>query len=258
MRKTLFEAAHAAAGILKTHYGRVSSLAVEKKGRNDFVTFVDRAAEKAILEIVRRRHPDHAILTEERGELPGGSGWRWIIDPLDGTTNFLRRHPHFAVSIAIERQGRLEAGLVLDVMGGRAFFAQRGRGAFCGRRRMAVSTVSRMGDSLALFGTPFRDRRLVAPFIRVFAGIQAACGDHRREGSAALDLAAVADGCAEAFYETGLKPWDMAAGSLLVKEAGGWVGDFFGDNDDLARRTLLATNGRLRKAFRLFFKGTRF
>jgi myo-inositol-1(or 4)-monophosphatase len=258
VKRALFEAAAAAERILRARYGRVPVSSVIRKGRNDFVSLADRASERAILSVIRRRHPGHAVLTEERGELPAASDFRWIVDPLDGTTNYLRGHPRFAISLAVERKGILVAALVRDVMAGETFFAEKGRGAFVNGRRIRVSRVRDLKEALVLFGSPFRDERTVGAFSRVFAKVQAACADHRREGCASLDLAAVASGRAEAFYEIGLKPWDMAGGSLLVAEAGGWVGDFYGENENLVRRTLLAVTPCLKKSFLSFFRGTRF
>ncbi len=259
MEKTAIKAAFAAAKVLKKHYGRIKSSDIESKGRNDYVSFVDRAAEDAIIATVRERFPDHAFLTEESGAKSGAGDVRWIIDPLDGTTNYLRMHNRFAVSVGVEKNGNMECGVVYDVLHDELFAARRGKGARLNGRRVSVSGEKCLGNALVLFGTPFRSSPArVRAFSRLFAKVQINTSDHRREGVAALDLAWVACGRAEAFYEIGLKPWDMAAGSLLVKEAGGWIGDFHGDNDDLFRKTFLSTNFRLKGSFLGLFKGSGF
>ncbi|MFH0920303.1 MAG: inositol monophosphatase family protein, partial [Fibrobacterota bacterium] len=258
MDKTACRAAQAAAAILREHYGHVQTQDIESKGRNDFVSFVDKLAEEAIIRTIRTDYPDHTFLAEEGGGNTGPGDVRWVIDPLDGTTNYLRSHPHFSVSIAAERKGQTVYGLVLDVMTNELFTATKGGGAFCNGQRIFVSSTDILSDALVLFGTPFRDTAVLRPFALQFAEIQSRVSDHRREGSAALDFAYVAAGRAEAFWEIGLKPWDLAAGALLVKEAGGWAGDFYKDNDDIFRKTSLAVNDALTHGFRALFKGTCF
>lgn len=258
MEKAARAAAEAAAKILRRYYGRVASSDIDRKGRNDFASFVDRKAESAIVSAIRKRFPDHAFLGEEGGVASGIGDVRWIIDPLDGTTNYLRQHNRFAVSIAAESKGRLLYGLVLDVLHREWFTAKRGGGAFLNGRRVFVSEGCPLREALILFGTPFRQPApAVRRFARLFAVVQNATGDHRREGVAALDLASVACGRAEAFYELGLKPWDVAAGTLLVQEAGGWIGDFRGDNVDLFRSTFLASNCELKKGLLKIFRSAR-
>jgi myo-inositol-1(or 4)-monophosphatase len=241
------KAADAASRILMANYGRVGAADVERKARNDFVSFVDREAERAIIDVVRESFPEHAFLTEEDQAGTATSGdIRWIIDPLDGTTNYLRMHHRFSVSIGVEKSGALIYGLVLDVMHNELFTAALGKGAYLNGKKVQVSSVDNLSDSLVLFGTPFRQPpSVVNAFGALYSDVQNAVSDHRREGSAALDLASVACGRAEAFYELGLKPWDVAAGQIIVKEAGGWMGDFFGVNNDLFRSTFLATTPEL-------------
>jgi myo-inositol-1(or 4)-monophosphatase len=258
MVNTARRAAEAAARILKQHFGRVPQNKIEIKGRNDFVSYVDKLAETAIIDAIRADYPDHAFLAEEGGGPTGPGDVRWIIDPLDGTTNFLRGHNRFSVSIAAEKKGELVCGLVMDVMADETFTAIKGGGAFCNNQRIFTSTVSDLSDALVMFGTPFRDPAVLRKFADAFIALQSRVSDHRREGSAALDFAYVASGRAEAFWELGLKPWDMAAGTILVREAGGWAGDFYGDNDDVFRKTSLAVNGELKNAFLELFKEIRF
>jgi myo-inositol-1(or 4)-monophosphatase len=253
MKKTALKAVSRAARILKRHFGRIPAKAVNKKGTNDFVSFVDLASEKAVIAAIREDFPDHAVLSEEKGGAAAAGEYRWLVDPLDGTTNYLRSHPRFSVSLAVEKKGVLVFGLTLDVMRDELFWAERGRGAFCGRTRMRVSRENVLKEALVLFGSPFRDPERIRRFSMLFAKVQHAVSDHRREGSAALDFAYVACGRAEAFYEEGLKPWDMAAGHLMVQEAGGWAGDFKGDNDSIYRKSVLATNQRLKKRFLALF-----
>ncbi|OGJ84863.1 MAG: hypothetical protein A2268_12045 [Candidatus Raymondbacteria bacterium RifOxyA12_full_50_37] len=247
--RTAIAAAAKAAAIIRGHFGKVDESDIETKGINDFVSFVDREAEAAIVSVIREAFPGHALQTEETEGIQGTGDVRWIIDPLDGTTNFLRGHPRFAVSIGVYQGAKPLFGIVHDVMQIELFTAQAGGGAYVNGRRMFTSTVADARDALVLFGSPFRKTDDIGPFTELFGSIQKTAGDQRREGAAALDLAYVAAGRAEAFYELGLKPWDIAAGSVLVQEAGGWIGDFYGENADLYRDTVLATNQDLKECF---------
>ncbi|MBL8027633.1 MAG: inositol monophosphatase [Fibrobacteres bacterium] len=245
------KAAAAASAVLMEHYGKVQISKVETKAKNDFVSFVDREAEKAIINTVRETFKNHAFLTEEDQAAEATKGeYRWVIDPLDGTTNYLRMHHRFSVSIGVEKKGVLIYGLVLDVMHDDLFTASLGHGAYLNDKRIQVSEASTLTEALVLFGTPFRqERTVVEAYAALYGNVQNAVSDHRREGSAALDLASVACGRAEAFYELGLKPWDVAAGQIILKEAGGWAGDFYGPNEDIFRDTFLATTPKLKDGF---------
>ncbi len=249
--KVAEQAALAARVVLLKHYGKVDQTQIEIKAKNDFVSFVDKEAEKAIVNTILSQFTDHTFLTEEgMAEQNGCGDVRWIIDPLDGTTNYLRMHHRFSVSIAAEIKGVLSAALVMDVMHNELFTALNGKGAFLDGKKIIVSETADLRNALVLFGTPFRQNSdIVNAFASLYGRVQNAVSDHRREGSAALDLVSVACGRAEAFYELQLKPWDVAAGQLIVKEAGGFCGDFFGANDNLYRETFLATNYKLQERF---------
>ena len=217
-------AARRAGEVIVRSMNNLESLTVTAKGRNDFVSEVDRAAEAQIVEIIHRHYPDHAILAEEGGA-QGEHEVRWIIDPLDGTTNFLHGFPVFAVSIACEQRGRLEHAVVYDPMRQELFTASRGGGAHLDNRRIRVSKQRTLEGALIGTGFPFRanDRYLDAYFAMLKAATQVTAGI-RRPGAAALDLAYVAAGRIDGFWEFGLAPWDTAAGTLLVQEAGGHIG----------------------------------
>ena len=221
-------AARRAGEVIVRSMNNLESLTVTAKARNDFVSEVDRAAEAQIVEVIRRHYPHHAILAEESGA-HGDHEVRWIIDPLDGTTNFLHGFPVFAVSIACEQSGRLEHAVVYDPMRQELFTASRGGGAHLDNRRIRVSKQRSLEGALIGTGFPFRgsDRYLDAYFAMLKAAIQNTAGI-RRPGAAALDLAYVAAGRTDGFWEIGLSPWDTAAGTLLVQEAGGHIGTLTG------------------------------
>ncbi len=222
-------AARRAGELIVRNLNNLESLTVTAKGRNDFVSEVDRAAEAQIVEVIHRHYPDHAILAEEGGA-QGEHEFRWIIDPLDGTTNFLHGFPVFAVSIACEHKGRLEHAVVYDPMRQELFTASRGGGAHLDNRRIRVSKQRTLEGALIGTGFPFRanDRYLDAYFAMLKAATQSTAGI-RRPGAAALDLAYVAAGRIDGFWELGLAPWDTAAGTLLVQEAGGRIGTLSGE-----------------------------
>ena len=235
-------AAAAGAGVLRAMWGQ--ELAVESKQRFDFVTDADRKSQEAVLGAIRARHPDHAILAEEDAvpyPPPGAvRGVLWVVDPLDGTTNFIHGFPHVAVSVAALVDGRPAAGVVVDVTRGEEFCALAGGGAWLGERRLKVSGQGDPAASLLLTGFPFRDKGRLAPYLELFSELFLRVAGVRRAGAAALDLAYVAAGRAEGFWEMGLKPWDLAAGVLLVREAGGLVSDFDGGDESLWRGDVVA------------------
>ncbi len=205
------------------------ALNVRAKRVNDFVTQVDQAAEEAIIEIVRKAHPDHGFLAEESGKTPGEAEYVWIIDPLDGTTNFIHGFPQYCVSIAVEHRGALAHGVVYDPVKNELFTASRGRGAFLNDRRIRVSKCTRLKESLVGTGFPFKELSRLDLYTGQLRNLIQGSAGVRRAGAAALDLAYVACGRLDAFWEMGLSPWDMAAGALLIQEAGGLVGDFSGE-----------------------------
>jgi len=223
-------AARRAGDIIVRAIPRLDGIEVHTKGRNDYVSEVDRAAEADIIETIRRLHPDHAFLGEESGEI-GKGDVVWIIDPLDGTTNFLHGFPTFAVSIACQIRGRLEHAVVFDPMRQEMFTASRGDGAQCEGRKIRVSKQTTLEGSLIATGFPFRaDSPWLDEYLAMLKTVMTQSAGLRRPGAAALDLAYVAAGRVDGFWEMGLKPWDTAAGTLLITEAGGRVGTLTGDD----------------------------
>ena len=205
-------------------------LEVRSKRMNDFVTKVDHAAEEAIIEIVRKAYPDHAVLAEESGESAGRAEYQWIIDPLDGTTNFIHGFPQYCVSIAIRHRDALAHGVIYDPTKNELFTASKGRGAFLNDRRIRVSKCLRLADALVGTGFPFKEMERIEVYSRQLKAIMQGTAGIRRAGAAALDLAYVACGRLDAFWELGLSKWDMAAGALMILEAGGLVGDLKGED----------------------------
>lgn len=222
-------AARRAGSIINRAALGAEALVVKTKGANDFVTQVDRAAEEAVIDIVRKAYPDHGFLAEESGTTSSGSEYRWIIDPLDGTTNFIHGFPQYAVSIGIEHRGTLAHAVVYDPVKNELFTASKGSGAFLNDRRVRVSRCLRLQGALVGTGFPFKEVTRLDLYLRQLKRVMASSAGVRRAGAAALDLAYVACGRLDAFWEMGLSPWDMAAGSLLIQEAGGLVGDLGGE-----------------------------
>ena len=245
MLNTAIRAARRAGNILLRNADRLDRLAVETKGHNDFVTEVDRLAEREIIEILHRAYPNHAILAEESGEQHAGSEYCWIIDPLDGTTNFLHGYPHYAVSIALQHKGRLEQAVIFDPHRNELFTATRGQGAYLNDRRIRVSQTHDFRRALLGTGFPFRSQTYIDLWIAVFKRVAGETSGVRRAGSAALDLAHVACGRFDGFWEFGLKPWDMAAGCLLIEEAGGMLGDPAGGQQHLTTGLIVAGNPKI-------------
>jgi myo-inositol-1(or 4)-monophosphatase len=221
-------AARRAGEVIIRSLNRLESLTVTAKGRNDFVTEVDHAAEAEIIAVIRRHHPQHAFLAEESGS-SGEHETVWIIDPLDGTTNFLHGFPVFAVSIACQMKGRLEHAVIYDPMRGELFTASRGAGAHLENHRMRVSKARGIDGSLIATGFPYRaNSRYLDSYMSMLRAVTEQAAGVRRPGSAALDLAYVAAGRVDGFWEIGLAPWDTAAGTLLIQEAGGRIGTLTG------------------------------
>lgn len=226
---------------------RVDQIQVESKSRNDFVSEVDHAAEAAIIQELRNRFPSHAILAEESGE-QGSGDFQWIIDPLDGTTNYLHGFPQFSISIALKHKGQLECGVVYDPLREELFTAARGQGAQLNDRRLRVATRPSLEGALIGTGFPFRDHRHLDVYLEMFKAMTMTTAGLRRPGSAALDLAYVAAGRTDGFWEIGLSPWDCAAGALLITEAGGTITDFGGGNRFLDTGNMIAGNLRIHRA----------
>lgn len=221
-------AARRAGEVIVRHLDRVDTLTVTAKGRNDFVSEVDRAAEAEIIAIIHKNYPNHAILAEESGQR-GSDETVWIIDPLDGTTNFLHGFPVFAVSIACQVRGRLEHGVIYDPMRQELFTASRGGGSRLDERRIRVSRQRGLEGALVATGFPYRaNTRYMEPYLAMLRIAMESTAGIRRPGAASLDMAYVAAGRVDAFWEIGLAPWDTAAGTLLIQEAGGYVGTLKG------------------------------
>jgi myo-inositol-1(or 4)-monophosphatase len=233
-------AARNAGDIIVRHLNRLEQLTVTSKERNDFVSEADRHAENEIIAVIRKAYPNHGVLAEESGRHEGKDEFRWIIDPLDGTTNFLHGFPQFSVSVAVEHKGRLEQAVVYDPMRQELFTASRGSGAFLDNRRIRVSKQTTLDGALLGTGFPFKDQRHLDAYLAMFKALLVDSAGIRRPGSAALDLAYVAAGRLDGFWEIGLKPWDMAAGVLLVREAGGLVGDFGGGHSFMDSGNIVA------------------
>jgi myo-inositol-1(or 4)-monophosphatase len=236
-------AARAAGNFIMRNLDRVDQLQVERKGRNDFVTQVDRSAEAEIIKIIHKAYPHHAILGEESGA-SGDNEVIWIIDPLDGTTNFLHGLPHFAVSIGVQVRGKLEHGVIYAPCTQDLYTATRGSGAVLNNRRIRVSAAKELESALIGTGVPINPDLLDSylPTLRAIAGNSAGI---RRAGSAALDLAYVAAGRLDGFWEMGLKPWDIAAGLVLVQEAGGMVSELHGAGEPLQTGNVVAAAPKL-------------
>ncbi len=229
----------------------LETLAVARKQRNDFVTEVDHASEKAIIETLLTAYPDHAILAEESGHLvkgvAAGPGHRiehaehvWIIDPLDGTTNFIHGLPQYGISIALMQRGVVTQAVVYDPNRDELYTATRGAGAFLNDRRIRVSRRQKLDEALIGTGFPYRKLDSLEEYLAIFRSLTERAGGIRRPGAAALDLAYVACGRFDGFFEMGLSPWDVAAGSLLITEAGGLIGDFHGEPDYLFSERVVA------------------
>ncbi len=241
------KAARRAGSIINQASQNLDLLNVSKKSHSDYVSEVDGAAEDAVIKVLLAAYPDHAILAEESGHRGDekNSEYQWIIDPLDGTTNFLHGFPKYSVSIAVKHKGVLSHAVVYDPTNNELFTASRGGGAFLNDRRIRVSKRARLEDCLIGTGIPFRDLTHLDAYIAMLKDIIPRTAGIRRPGSAALDLAYVANGRYDGFWEIGLAPWDMAAGCLLITEAGGLVGDLEGNETQLESGQIIAGNPKI-------------
>lgn len=248
MLNIAIKAARAAGAIINRGALDVESIRISAKQVNDFVTEVDQAAEQAIIETLLTAFPDHGIHAEESGMRPGSGRDRdfvWVIDPLDGTTNFIHGFPVYCVSIALTVKGRVEHAVVYDPTRNDLFIASRGRGAYLNERRIRVAKRTQLSESLVSTGFPFRPGDAMRPYLRLLGDVMSRCSGVRRPGAAALDLAYVAAGFTDAFFEKGLSPWDVAAGSLLVTEAGGLIGNYTGDANFMDQGECMAASPRI-------------
>lgn len=222
------KAARLAGGTVLDHLGKISKRDIDLKQASDFVTTVDRESEEIIIGAIKEHFPHHLILAEESIKESAGEAYRWIIDPLDGTTNYIHGYPVFSVSIALEYRGEIIAGVIFDPLREELFSTEKGGGAFLNGHPIRVSEIGVLKDSLITTGFPFRRKEMIDPYLRLFRNLFLKVSDLRRAGSAALDLAYLACGRCDGFFEIGLSPWDVASGSLLIKEAGGVITDFGG------------------------------
>jgi myo-inositol-1(or 4)-monophosphatase len=247
MLNTAIKAARTAGGIINQASRDLDLIKVNTKGPNDFVTEVDQMAERAIIDTLLGAYPGHGILAEESGRSHGAkdSEYIWIIDPLDGTTNFIHGLPMYCVSIALEYRGQIQQAVVYDPNRNDLFYASKGRGAFLNDKRLRVSKRIRMADALIGTGFPFRRGDSFKRYMQMLELVMQSCAGVRRPGSAALDLCYLAAGYYDGFFETGLSPWDVAAGALIVTEAGGLVGNFTGEADFLHQREVVAGNPKI-------------
>ncbi len=247
MLNTAIKAARSAGAIINRASLDLDLLKVNTKSPNDFVTEVDHAAEAIIIETLLGAYPGHGILAEESGRAHGAkdSEYVWIIDPLDGTTNFIHGFPVYAVSIALAHRGQVQQAVVYDPTRNDLFYASKGRGAFLNDKRLRVSKRIRLAECLIGTGFPFRRGDNFKRYLQMFEVVMQSCAGLRRPGSAALDLCYMAAGYTDGFFETGLSPWDIAAGALLVTEAGGLIGNFTGESDYLYQREVVAGNPKV-------------
>lgn len=238
------KAARRAGSVISRAARDIESLTVTTKRPADFVTEIDKAAEEVIIDVIKKAYPEHAILAEESG-VTGKSDYVWIIDPIDGTTNFIHGLPHYAVSIALQHKGQVTQAVIFDPAKNELFTATRGRGAFLNEQRIRVTKRTNMRETLIGTGFPFRESDDLESYLRVFRNVSTKTAGLRRGGAAALDMAYVAAGRLDAYWEKGIKAWDIAAGSLLVLEAGGLVADMEGESDYLQKGHVICGNPKI-------------
>lgn len=257
---TAIDAARHAGQVIMANAGRLTDQDIDLKQASDFVTTVDRASEDVIIGTIRNRYPDHLFLAEESYSDTRGGAYRWIIDPLDGTTNFIHGFPVFSVSIALQEGGEVVTGVIYNPVNGELFHAEKGRGAFLNDRPIRVSSGTSMEKSLVTTGFPFRRKQFIDDYLRLFRRLFLRVSDLRRAGSAALDLAYVACGRCDGFFELGLSAWDIAAGSILITEAGGVISDFGGGKEYLLTGNTVAgappVQAEILREVRKIFRGT--
>ncbi len=237
------EAIYSGARVLRNHFGRIAQ--INQKGAFDLVTEADTESEKQIMEIILKAFPDHAILAEESGVNKGSAEYQWLIDPLDGTTNYVHQLPFFTIAIALAVHDKIELGLVLNPMDGELYSAIAGNGAALNGKPINVSSTASVSDSLLVTGFPYNFNEIVEPAMKRFGVCQQASQGVRRLGSAALDMCYLACGRFDGFWEQNLKPWDKAAGAIIAAEAGAVITDFSNQPFSLDQKEILVTNGRI-------------
>ncbi len=240
------KAAKLAGKVLMASYGKLQNSQINTKSKNDFVTEIDKRSEKLIIATIKEHFPGHAIQGEETG-LSAGKGTLWIIDPLDGTSNYIHQIPIFSVSIGVMENNRMTAGVIYDPVHQEIFWAKRGQGAYLNKKKIRTTQIRSLPDALMTTGIPFRARDRFDEYMESFRQISLGTVGMRRGGSAALDLAYVACGRFDGFWELDLSPWDIAAGSLILEEAGGTITDMWGREDYFKNGDILATNGLIHK-----------
>ena len=245
MLNIAINAARAAGNLIVRYFDRVDRLTITKKGFNEFVTEVDKQAEQIIVDTLLRSYPHHGILGEEGGRRKGENDFLWIIDPLNGTTNYIHGFPQFSVSIALSYRDRLEQAVIYDPLRGELFTASRGEGAKLDNRRIRVSRCNSLGDALLGTGFSYRNPEHIDTHMSILKALTTASAGIRRPGAPALDLASVAAGRFDGFWEFGLAAWDMAAGTLLIQEAGGIVSGPDGRDDHLKNGNIIAGNPKI-------------
>ncbi len=254
----MVRAAFKAAPRLVRDFGEVEQLQVSKKGPADFVSTADLRAERKIVGELRQARPGYGFLLEEKGEIPGEDpDYRWVVDPLDGTTNFLHGIPHFAISIALQKGEEVIAGVIYDPVKDELFWAERGQGAWMNDHRLRVSSRSDFAESVLLTGIPHLNRGDHDEFLAISEEFMSRAAGIRRFGAASLDLAYVAAGRGEGYWELGLHPWDIAAGDIIVREAGGFISDYEGRNRAILKGEVLAANDGLHQEMVKVIMGVR-
>jgi len=247
MLNIAIRAARNAGDLIQRSSDNIGQLTIHRKSKNDFVSEVDRLAEREIIQLIQQSYPDHGILAEESGEI-AGNDYTWIIDPLDGTTNFLHGYPQYAVSIALRHKGKTEVGVVYDPLRDELFTAEKGGGAMLNNRKIRVTQQTDLSTALIGTGFPFKYPQHLDAYTDMFKALTPITAGIRRAGSAALDLAYLATGRLDGFWEIGLKPWDMAAGILLVQEAGGVATDFSFNDKYIQSGHIITGNPKMHQA----------
>ena len=242
----LVKASRKAAKVLIRDYGEVEKLQVSLKGPGDFVTMTDKKVEKILIEELQKARPDYSILSEETGYIKKGEEFKWIIDPRDGTANFLHGIPHFAISIGLEKNDEIICGIIYDPIKDEMFFAEKGNGSYLNNQRIRVSSRSKLNNCMVVTGGPRRDsserEKVIGEYKKFSSAVDVPI---RKMGSAALDMAYVAAGRFDGFWQRNLNHWDIAAGIIIVKEAGGFVTDFSGNNKYVENKTILVANSKI-------------